>query len=102
MDLPGKYGLKRLVWYELHERVIAAIKREKSLEKYDRDWKINLIERDNPHWNDVSMTLAFCGGVHGWPGQQQPGHDGLACSPLRLDRTFPRGRGNAFPESVRH
>ena len=53
------YGLKRLVWYEHHESVIAAIRREKSLKKYRRDWKINLIERDNPHWNDLYMTLVF-------------------------------------------
>ena len=52
-----KYGLKRLVWYEQHESMIAAIQREKSLKKYKRDWKINLIERDNPHWNDLYMTL---------------------------------------------
>jgi putative endonuclease len=49
--------LKRLVWYEQHESMIAAIPREKSLKKYRRDWKINLIERDNPHWNDLYMAL---------------------------------------------
>ena len=54
-----KYGLKRLVWYEHHEGKIAAIQRETSLKKYERDWKIHLIERDNPHWNDLYMTLVF-------------------------------------------
>jgi putative endonuclease len=54
-----KYGLKRLVWYEQHESMIAAIQREKSLKRYQRDWQTNLIERDNPHWNDLYMTLAF-------------------------------------------
>ena len=39
------------------ESMITAIQREKSLKKYERDWKINLIERDNPHWNDLYMTL---------------------------------------------
>ena len=67
-----KYGLKRVFWCEHHESMIAAIQHEKSLKKYKRDWKINLIERDNPNWNDMYMTLAR--GVHGWPGQQ-PGHD---------------------------
>jgi putative endonuclease len=52
-----KYGLKRLVWYEHYESMVAAIQREKSLKKYKRDWKINLIERDNPHWNDLYVTL---------------------------------------------
>lgn len=50
-----KYGLKRLVWYERHDSMIAAIQREKSLKKYKRDWKINLIERENPHWADLCM-----------------------------------------------
>jgi putative endonuclease len=52
-----KYGLKRLVWYENHDSMIAAIQREKSLKKYKRDWKINLIERENPHWSDLFMAL---------------------------------------------
>ena len=65
-----KYGLKRLVWYERYESMLAAIQREKSLKKYKRDWKINLIERDNPDWNDLYMGLAR--GVHGWPGQARP------------------------------
>ena len=53
-----EYGLKRLVWYEQHESMIVAIRREKSLKKYERDWKINLIERDNPDWNDLYKMLA--------------------------------------------
>ena len=52
-----KYNVKRLVWYEPHERMTAAIQREKSLKKYPREWKINLIERDNPHWDDLYPTL---------------------------------------------
>jgi len=52
-----KYGLKRLVWYESHDGMLAAIGREKSLKKYRRDWKINLIERENPHWNDLFKAL---------------------------------------------
>lgn len=52
-----RYGLKRLVWYEIFESMMAAIQREKSLKKYKRDWKINLIERDNPHWNDLYNAL---------------------------------------------
>jgi len=33
---------------------VVAIQREKTLKKYKRDWKLNLIERDNPHWEDLS------------------------------------------------
>jgi putative endonuclease len=52
-----RYGLERIVWFEQHESIIVAIQREKSIKKYKRDWKINLIERDNPHWNDLSGML---------------------------------------------
>jgi putative endonuclease len=37
--------------------MMAAIQHEKPLKKYKRDWKINLIERDNPHWNDLYNAL---------------------------------------------
>ena len=47
------YGLKRLVWFEPHDMIVDAIAREKSLKKYRREWKINLVERDNPQWNDL-------------------------------------------------
>ena len=58
--IPGftrDYGCKRLVWYEPHERMTAAIRREKLIKHYVRDWKINLIERDNPHWDDLYPDL---------------------------------------------
>ena len=73
--LPGftkKYGLKRLVWVEFHESMIEAIHREKRLKKYKRDWKINLIERDNPDWGDLYPALVGETGVHGWPRQAGP------------------------------
>jgi putative endonuclease len=62
--IPGftkTYSLKRLVWYEPHESMVAAIQREKSLKKYKREWKINLIERENPHWEDLFPALV---GMH--------------------------------------
>ena len=55
-EIPGftaTYDLKRLVWFEPHETIVGAIAREKSLKKYKREWKINLIERDNPQWDDL-------------------------------------------------
>ena len=51
------YEIKRLVWFERHESVIPAIQREKSLKKYRREWKINLVERDNPNWDDLFPDL---------------------------------------------
>ena len=49
----AQYGVKRLVWYEWCDGIEAAIHREKRLKKYKREWKINLIERDNPNWDDL-------------------------------------------------
>ena len=51
----AEYGLKRLVWYQPFDSMTAAIRREKSLKRYLRGWKINLIEQDNPHWDDLSL-----------------------------------------------
>ncbi len=54
--IPGftkKYGLKRLVWFEQHDDMTWAIHREKLIKKYKREWKINLIEQDNPNWDNL-------------------------------------------------
>lgn len=48
-----RYGMKRLVWFEPHDRIAMAIQSEKSLKKYKREWKLNLIELANPKWNDL-------------------------------------------------
>jgi putative endonuclease len=52
-----RYGVKRLVWCERHESIVPAIQREKSLKKYRRDWKVTLIERVNPRWDDLFPSL---------------------------------------------
>jgi putative endonuclease len=73
--IPGftkAYGVKRLVWFEPHETMAIAIQREKSLKKYKREWKINLIERENPDWDDLFPALVGDIGVHGWPAQGRP------------------------------
>jgi putative endonuclease len=51
------YGCKRLVWYAPDEIMTEAIQREKSLKRYPRDWKLNLIERDNPDWIDLYPVI---------------------------------------------
>jgi putative endonuclease len=54
--VPGftvRYDVDRLVWFEVHETAEAAIQRERQIKEWKRDWKINLIERDNPHWTDL-------------------------------------------------
>jgi putative endonuclease len=48
-----KYGLKVLVWYELHDTMVGAIAREKSMKKWRRNWKIELIEKENSDWRDL-------------------------------------------------
>ncbi|MQR02501.1 GIY-YIG nuclease family protein [Glaciimonas soli] len=52
-----KYELKYLVWYEIHEDITEAIKREKQLKKWMRMWKIHLIELANPSWKDLYPDL---------------------------------------------
>ena len=52
-----KYGLTRLVYYEVHDLVTTAIARESSLKRWKRTWKIALIERDNPTWKELDYTL---------------------------------------------
>ena len=52
-----RHDLRRLVWYEAHEDVTAAIAREKLIKKWHRDWKINLIQAMNPEWNDLYDTI---------------------------------------------
>ncbi len=58
--MPGftrKHAVKRLVYLESHDDIEAAITREKQLKEWRRDWKIELIERDNPTWDDLAITL---------------------------------------------
>ncbi|MGH7807735.1 MAG: GIY-YIG nuclease family protein [Thermodesulfobacteriota bacterium] len=47
-----KYGIHNLVYYEQHNDIYTAIDREKKLKKWNRQWKINLIEKHNPNWKD--------------------------------------------------
>jgi len=54
-----QYDVKRLVWYELTDDMNAAIASEKRIKKWPRDWKKNLIERDNPEWLDLAVTFGF-------------------------------------------
>ncbi len=48
-----KYWLQKLVWYEAHADIEEAIKREKRLKKWLREWKFALIEKHNPLWEDL-------------------------------------------------
>ncbi|MEG3083305.1 GIY-YIG nuclease family protein [Sphingomonas sp. PB2P12] len=54
-----RHGIIRLVWYEMADTMEAAIASEKRIKKWHRDWKMNLIERDNPHWDDLAVALGL-------------------------------------------
>jgi putative endonuclease len=53
----ARYGVKMLVWYEHYGDVRDAIAREKQLKKWERRWKLELIERFNPDWRDLYEIL---------------------------------------------
>ncbi len=48
-----KYRVHKLVWYERHESIEEAIIREKQIKKWNRKWKLEMIERENPEWRDL-------------------------------------------------
>ncbi len=59
--VPGftrKYGVKMLVWYEQHETRETAFHRERQIKKWNRAWKLQLIERSNPTWKDLAGDLS--------------------------------------------
>ncbi len=49
----SRYAVKRLVYFETHEEISAAIAREKAIKKWRRQWKVNLIESQNADWRDL-------------------------------------------------
>jgi len=52
-----QYGIKMLVWFEQHETRESALQRERQLKKWNRAWKLQLIERFNPSWKDLADEL---------------------------------------------
>jgi putative endonuclease len=58
-DFTKRYGVKRLVWYEVHDIMDGAIRREKTIKRWQRRWKIELIDRDNPTWRDLAEDFGF-------------------------------------------
>jgi putative endonuclease len=52
-----RYAVHHLVWYEIHESMESAIQREKRLKEWRRPWKLELIERSNPDWQDLYDTI---------------------------------------------
>ena len=52
-----KYAVTHLVWYETYDMVADAIQRETSLKRWLRKWKLELIEKFNPNWDDLYESL---------------------------------------------
>jgi putative endonuclease len=58
--VPGfssRYNITRLVWFEIYDDPISAISREKELKKWKRSWKVQMIETQNPAWDDLYESI---------------------------------------------
>lgn len=53
----ARYNVDRLVYWELFDNPEAAIHREKQLKRWRREWKVALIERENPEWRDLALEF---------------------------------------------
>lgn len=53
-----RYSVDRLVWFEIYDDPVTAIEREKELKKWRREWKVRLIEEQNPEWIDLYPQIA--------------------------------------------
>jgi putative endonuclease len=53
----SRYGVHVLVYFEMHDDIAEAIRREKQLKKWKRSWKIELIEKTNPEWRDLWQDI---------------------------------------------
>ncbi len=52
-----KYGVKNLVYFEASDSIDSAIERERRIKKWNREWKIRLINKNNPNWDDLYEKL---------------------------------------------
>ena len=60
-QVPGftsRYDVRRLVWFETYDDPTTAITREKEIKKWRREWKVALIEKENPDWRDLYSDIA--------------------------------------------
>ena len=67
----SKYKIHKLVYYELHENIESAIKKEKQLKKWKRLWKLRIIEEKNPNWKDLSLDSRLRGNDKGERGNDR-------------------------------
>jgi putative endonuclease len=57
LGFTSRYNITRLVWFEIYDDPISAISREKELKKWKRSWKVQLIEAQNPGWDDLHESI---------------------------------------------
>ena len=55
----ARWGIKRLVWFATHSNMESAIRREKSIKRWSRQWKYDLIAKNNPTWRDLAEDFGF-------------------------------------------
>ena len=55
----AEHGCRLLVWFEVHSEIESAILREKRIKKWERSWKLELIEKENPTWRDLAEDFGF-------------------------------------------
>ena len=75
------YGCTQLVWFEQHVWVVEAIRREKRLKKWLRDWKLQLIEAANPDWRDLAEGWYPVHDPNWTPPVEDEGFPGSASQP---------------------
>ncbi len=56
-DHTARYNIRRLVWFEEHEDFETSLRRERSLKRWKRDWKVALITQSNPNWHDITAQI---------------------------------------------
>ena len=59
LGFTARYNVYNLVYYELHETYVEAARREKRFKNWCRQWKLNLIEEQNPEWRDLYEDICF-------------------------------------------
>ena len=79
----SRYNIIRLVWFEMYEDPASAISREKELKKWKRSWKIELIEAQNPQWEDLCESIC------------------KIVIPRRCEASNPESRGSGFASTTR-
>ena len=54
----ARYGVDKFVWFEIYDDAITAIAREEEIKKWRRDWKVRLIDEENPGWVDLYSGIS--------------------------------------------